>query len=307
MTVTEHFQLGRFGQVTLSQGGRLEQPTNVVAPGAAGARAPGGERPAQDHPRRRDAGPEPRPDRRSPAAASRSRRPTRSAAATPPPGSSASSTTRGAATPPAPTPTASARSTPSAARRLRAGQPAADERRPPSVATTRVVGMNLLNFFNTLDTSGNNCRGGVTGAAMDCRGANTADEFDRQWRKTVAAVSGTQADVVAFMEMENDGYGPDSAEQFLVDKLNDEGRRRHVGVHRRRRPHRPGRRPRQRRHQGRHALQAGRGDAGRARPPRSTPTPSSPVATPARATVRRSRRRSATTPRAASSSPWPTT
>ncbi len=35
MTVTEHFQLGRFGQVTLSQGGRLPQPTNVVAPGAA--------------------------------------------------------------------------------------------------------------------------------------------------------------------------------------------------------------------------------------------------------------------------------
>ncbi len=42
---------------------------------------------------------------------------------------------------------------------------------------------------------------------IDCRGANTAAEFDRQWRKTVAAVSGTQADVVAFMEMENDGYG----------------------------------------------------------------------------------------------------
>ena len=32
--VTEHFQLGRFGQVLLSSGGRLRQPTNVVAPGA---------------------------------------------------------------------------------------------------------------------------------------------------------------------------------------------------------------------------------------------------------------------------------
>ena len=32
--VTEHFQLGRFGQVTLSGGDRLDQPTNVVAPGA---------------------------------------------------------------------------------------------------------------------------------------------------------------------------------------------------------------------------------------------------------------------------------
>ncbi len=34
MYVTEHFQLGRFGQVVLSYGGKLEQPTNVVAPGA---------------------------------------------------------------------------------------------------------------------------------------------------------------------------------------------------------------------------------------------------------------------------------
>ena len=32
--VTEHFQLGRFGQVVLSSGGRLAQPTNIVAPGA---------------------------------------------------------------------------------------------------------------------------------------------------------------------------------------------------------------------------------------------------------------------------------
>ena len=73
----------------------------------------------------------------------------------------------------------------------------------------------------------------------DCRGANTPLEFDRQWHKTVAAISGTQADVVAFMEMENDGYGRTSADRFLVDQLNDEGRRRHVGVHRRRCAHRP--------------------------------------------------------------------
>ena len=32
-TVTEHFQLARFGEVSLSSGGRLTQPTNVVAPG----------------------------------------------------------------------------------------------------------------------------------------------------------------------------------------------------------------------------------------------------------------------------------
>ncbi len=37
LTVTEHFQLGRFGQVLMSSGGRLQQPTNVVAPGAPAA------------------------------------------------------------------------------------------------------------------------------------------------------------------------------------------------------------------------------------------------------------------------------
>ena len=35
MYVTEHFQLGRFGQVVLSANGRLQQPTNIVAPGTA--------------------------------------------------------------------------------------------------------------------------------------------------------------------------------------------------------------------------------------------------------------------------------
>jgi hypothetical protein len=36
----------------------------------------------------------------------------------------------------------------------------------------------------------------------------------------VANIIGTGADVVGFMEMENDGYGPLSAMQFLADKLN---------------------------------------------------------------------------------------
>ena len=39
--------------------------------------------------------------------------------------------------------------------------------------------MNLLNFFNTLDVAGINCGGGVRRPPIDCRGANTAAEFDR--------------------------------------------------------------------------------------------------------------------------------
>ena len=58
------------------------------------------------------------------------------------------------------------------------------------------------------------------GATTDCRGADTQAEFDRQWPKTVAAITALDADVVGFNEIENDGYGPDSAIAFLVDKLN---------------------------------------------------------------------------------------
>ena len=34
LTATEHFQLGRFGEVTVSSDGRLFQPTDRVEPGA---------------------------------------------------------------------------------------------------------------------------------------------------------------------------------------------------------------------------------------------------------------------------------
>ena len=64
--VTEHFQLGRFGEVLVSSGGRLQQPTNIVAPGAAGARPAGGEQPQPDPRRRRVQRAEPRPDRLRP-------------------------------------------------------------------------------------------------------------------------------------------------------------------------------------------------------------------------------------------------
>ena len=51
--MTEHFQLGRFGQVVLSSGGRLPQPTNVVAPGAAALALQAANNLEPDHPRRR--------------------------------------------------------------------------------------------------------------------------------------------------------------------------------------------------------------------------------------------------------------
>ncbi|MCB9010067.1 MAG: ExeM/NucH family extracellular endonuclease, partial [Ardenticatenaceae bacterium] len=90
--------------------------------------------------------------------------------------------------------------------------------------TIRATGMNLLNFFNTFDglpDTVDNCNNGVSGPSTDCRGADTQSEFDRQWPKTVAAIIGTDADVIGIVEIENDGYGPNSAIQFLIDRLND--------------------------------------------------------------------------------------
>ena len=90
---------------------------------------------------------------------------------------------------------------------------------PPTVGgSLKVVGMNLLNFFNTFGTT--SCTNGVAGAATDCRGADDAGEFARQWPKTVAAILAMNPDVLGVNELENDGYGLTSALQFLVDQLN---------------------------------------------------------------------------------------
>ena len=218
MTVTEHFQLGRFGQVTLSQGGRLEQPTNVAAPGADANALQ-----AANNLRKIILDDTSQAQNVDPIVFGRGGQPL-----------TAANTLRGGDTVTGVTGvlnyTWGGNAASANAYRIRPVTPSATvdfqptnprPTSPPAVGgDTRVVGMNLLNFFNTLDVAGINCTGGAAGAPIDCRGANTAAEFDRQWHKTVAAVSGTNADVVAFMEMENDGYGDTSAERFLVDQLN---------------------------------------------------------------------------------------
>jgi predicted extracellular nuclease len=91
-------------------------------------------------------------------------------------------------------------------------------------ATINVAGMNLLNFFDTWDglpDAVDNCTLGVGGDPTDCRGADTEEEFNRQWPKTVAGMLAVDADVYALTELENDGYDPDdSAIGFLVSVLN---------------------------------------------------------------------------------------
>ena len=83
----------------------------------------------------------------------------------------------------------------------------------------KVASFNVLNYFNTF---GNNCSFGVGGEEAECRGADDAFEFERQADKIVEALVRLDADVVGLIEIENDGYGPGSAIQDLVDRVNNE-------------------------------------------------------------------------------------
>jgi predicted extracellular nuclease len=220
--VTEHFQLGRFGQVVMSSGGRLQQPTNVVAPGAPSIAmqiANNLNRIIID-----DALQNQNPD---PILFGRGGLPL-----------SAVNTLRGGDTATGiigvMTYTWAGNSASGNAYRVRPINALggyvnfdAANLRPTSApevgGTLKIVGMNLLNYFNTFDglpDNVDNCTNGVSGAAADCRGADTQSEFDRQWPKTVAAILAMNPDVIGVNEIENDGYGPTSALAHLVDQLN---------------------------------------------------------------------------------------
>ncbi|HRV94622.1 MAG TPA: ExeM/NucH family extracellular endonuclease, partial [Anaerolineae bacterium] len=220
--VTEHFQLGRFGQVVMSADSRLSQPTNVTAPGAPALALQA----ANDLNRIiiDDALNDQNPD---PILFGLGGNPL-----------SASNTLRGGDTATGivglMTYTWAGNSASGNAYRVRPINAlngsitfAPANPRPPAPepvgGSLKVTGLNLLNFFNTFDGFSDevdNCTDGVGGPPADCRGADDAAEFDRQWPKTVAAILGLQADVIGVIEIENDGYGPDSAIQFLVDRLN---------------------------------------------------------------------------------------
>ncbi|WP_017655601.1 ExeM/NucH family extracellular endonuclease [Fortiea contorta] len=75
----------------------------------------------------------------------------------------------------------------------------------------KVATFNVLNYFN-----GN----GTGGGFPTSRGAENVNEFNRQRDKTIAAIIGLNADVVSLIELENDGYGANSAIQDLVNGLN---------------------------------------------------------------------------------------
>ncbi|MCP3020084.1 ExeM/NucH family extracellular endonuclease [Cupriavidus basilensis] len=202
LTVSETYELGRYGSVLLSNG-RLPLPTNVALPkagAAAQAAANALNRLVLDD----------GSNKQNPAVVP-----------FPAPGLSAANTLRGGYTvsnvqgvlemrfgswrlqtvPGAPAPAFQATANPRTSAPARAAQ-----------SDIRVASFNVLNYFN----------GDGKGAGFDDpnnRGAKTLAEFERQEAKIVAALKALNADVVGLMEIENDGYGEFSAIQRLVGKL----------------------------------------------------------------------------------------
>ena len=88
----------------------------------------------------------------------------------------------------------------------------------------KVASFNVLNFFTTFTNgqtaagmTGQGCTLGTSTAAGNCRGANSAAEFARQRTKIIEAMAAINADVLGLMEIQNNGA---VAAQNLVDGLN---------------------------------------------------------------------------------------
>ena len=93
----------------------------------------------------------------------------------------------------------------------------------PIEGEVRVASFNVLNFFTHLDDGVSDfC--GPTGD-LECRGADTQEELDRQLAKLVAGVIALDADIVGIQEIENDilesdGDRAHDAVLTLVEALN---------------------------------------------------------------------------------------
>jgi predicted extracellular nuclease len=189
--VSEHYQLGRFGQVTLSGSKRLNQPTNIAAPGAAADAIL-----AANNLNRIVLDDSDQDQNKDPIDFGRGGQPL-----------SASNTLRGGDTITGlrgvMTYTWSGNSASGNTYRIRpinalgGGRPnfqPANPRpsSPPNVGgSVKVASFNVLNYFTTLNM----------------RGANSNSELTRQHDKLIQALIKLDADVVGFMEIENSSSG----------------------------------------------------------------------------------------------------
>ena len=84
---------------------------------------------------------------------------------------------------------------------------------PAADGQLRLASFNVLNTFTTLNSGG-----ALTDTGLAPRGANTAEELERQLTKLTAALLGLQADVIGLMELENDA--DDATLATIVARLN---------------------------------------------------------------------------------------
>lgn len=202
LTVTETFTLARFGEVALSVGGRLFNPTTLTTPGAAAiAQQDLNDRSRillDDGDNNQNIDPTIHPSG----------------------GLSATNTLRSGYTIPSLTGVLEQRF--GVYRVQPVGPISFNVSNPRPVAPDAVGGrlkvaaMNVLNFFTTLDTGPTGC--GPLGT-LECRGANTSQEFTRQRDKILSQMLDLDADVYGLMELENNAS--DSPLQSIVDGLND--------------------------------------------------------------------------------------
>jgi uncharacterized protein len=89
---------------------------------------------------------------------------------------------------------------------------------PPDVGgQIKAAGFNVLNYFNGNGTN----QEGAPGGFPTARGATTLAEFGRQRAKTVAAITQMRVHIIGLIEMENDGDTPQSALTDLVFGANE--------------------------------------------------------------------------------------
>ncbi len=198
LTVTEVFTLGRFGEVSLSAGGRLFTPTNVVEPGPqalALQELNNRSRILLDD-----------------ADGTQNRDPVRYPAG----GLSAENTLRVGDTAADVTGVLEQRFSAYRVQPTSDGGPTFTSTNPRTDAPDEVGGQVRVGSFNVLNYFNGD---GMGGGFPTSRGADTPAEFDRQRAKIIAALVAMDADVVGLNEIENDG-GPQSAIADLVDGLN---------------------------------------------------------------------------------------
>jgi uncharacterized protein len=192
---TDNYDLGHYGEVSLSAGGRLPAPTNVVSPGAPALAL-------QDLNDRNSVLLDDGSNLENPLPL--------------PPYIGTDDTLRAGDTIPSLT---GALGYGFGSYRVQPTQPVVFTRVNERTAAPQLAGgrlkiasFNVLNYFNG---------DGMGGGFPTSRGAGTLDEFVRQRDKIVSAILALDADVVGLIEIENDGYGPNSAIADLVDGLND--------------------------------------------------------------------------------------